>query len=129
MSIINTPPPNRQSVETNIIRMNHSIIRDAINYEIARNGQIYFVHNRVQNIIEVSSMIQKLCPDAKIKTGHGQMKGKKLEKLMIEFIEGDFDVLVSTTIIENGVDVANACLLYTSPSPRDGLLSRMPSSA
>lgn len=101
LSVINTPPPNRQSVETSIIGMSHETIRDAISYEMARNGQIFFVHNRIENIKEVSGLLQRLCPDAKIRIGHGQMEGKKLEDLMIDFIEGDFDVLVSTTIIES----------------------------
>jgi len=121
LSIINTPPPNRQSVETNIIGMNQEIIRDSISYEMARNGQIYFVHNRIDNIKEISGLIQNLCPDAKIKIGHGQMKGKQLEKLMIDFMEGDFDVLISTTIIENGVDVPNANTIIINNSQNFGL--------
>ena len=121
LSIINTPPPNRQSIETSIIGMNQDIIRNAISYEMSRNGQIYFIHNRIENIQEVSRLIQSLCPDAKIKVGHGQMEGKKLEELMIDFIEGDFDVLVSTTIIENGVDVANANTIIINNSQNFGL--------
>ena len=121
LSIINTPPPNRQSIETSIIGMNHEKIRNAINYEIERNGQIYFIHNRIDNIDEVSFMIRKLCPIAKVKVGHGQMEGKKLENLMIDFIEGDFDVLVSTTIIENGVDVSNANTIIINNSQNFGL--------
>ena len=121
LSIINTPPPNRQSVETSIITMQEEIIRDAISYEMERNGQVYFIHNRIENIKEVSGLIQRLCPDAKIKTGHGQMQGKQLEKLMIEFMEGDFDVLISTTIIENGVDVANANTIIINNAQNFGL--------
>ena len=121
LSIINTPPPNRQSVDTLIIVMNQEIIRDAISYEIARNGQVFFVHNRIENIKEVAGLLQRLCPDAKIKIGHGQMDGKILEKLMIDFIEGDFDVLVSTTIIENGVDVTNANTIIINNSQNFGL--------
>ncbi len=121
LSVINTPPPNRQSVETNIIGMSQETIRNAISYEIARNGQVFFVHNRIQNINEVAGLLQRLCPDAKIKIGHGQMEGKKLEKLMIDFIEGDFDVLVSTTIIENGVDVANANTIIINNAQNFGL--------
>ena len=79
LSLINTPPPNRQSVETNIIGFNQEIIRDAISYEMARNGQIFFVHNRIENIKEVAGLLQRLCPDAKISPGHGQMEGKQLE--------------------------------------------------
>ena len=121
LSVINTPPPNRQSVETNIIGMSQETIRDAISYEMARNGQVFFVHNRIENIKEVAGLLQRLCPDAKIRVGHGQMKGKKLEELMIDFMEGDFDVLVSTTIIENGVDVSNANTIIINNAQNFGL--------
>ena len=121
LSIINTPPPNRQSVETKIINMSHEKIREAIMYEIQRNGQIYFVHNRIENINEVGNLIQGLCPEAKIKIGHGQMEGAKLEELIIEFIEGEFDVLVSTTIIENGVDIPNANTIIINNAQNFGL--------
>ena len=121
LSLINTPPPNRQSVETNIIGFNQEIIRDAISYEMARNGQIFFVHNRIENIKEVAGLLQRLCPDAKIRTGHGKLEGKKLEELMIDFMEGDFDVLVSTTIIENGVDIPNANTIIINNAQNFGL--------
>ena len=121
LSVINTPPPNRQSVETNIIGMSQETIRDAISYEMARNGQAFFVHNRIENIKEVAGLLQRLCPDAKIRVGHGQMKGKMLEELMIDFMEGDFDVLVSTTIIENGVDVSNANTIIINNAQNFGL--------
>lgn len=121
LSVINTPPPNRQSVETQIIVLNQELIRDAINYEMSRNGQIFFVHNRIENIKEVAGLLQRLCPDAKIRIGHGQMDGKKLEELMINFMEGDFDVLVSTTIIENGVDIPNANTIFINNAQNFGL--------
>ena len=121
LSVINTPPPNRQSVETQIIGLNQETIRDAISYEMARNGQVFFVHNRIENIKEVAGLLQRLCPDAKIRIGHGQMDGKKLEELMIDFMEGDFDVLVSTTIIENGVDVPNANTIIINNAQNFGL--------
>ena len=121
LSIINTPPPNRQAIETSIIGMNQETIREAISYEMARNGQIFFVHNRIENIKEVAGLLQRLCPDANIRIGHGQMEGKKLEELMIDFIEGDFDVLVSTTIIENGVDVSNANTIIINNAQNFGL--------
>mgnify|MGYP001242234633 FL=1 len=121
LSIINTPPPNRQSVETNIINMSHEKIREAIMYEMQRNGQIYFVHNRIENINEVGNLIKSLCPEAKIKIGHGQMEGAKLEELIVEFIEGEFDVLVSTTIIENGVDIPNANTIIINNAQNFGL--------
>ena len=121
LSIINTPPPNRQAIETNIIGMNQGTIRDAISYEMARNGQVFFVHNRIENIKEVVGLLQRLCPDAKIRAGHGKMEGKELERLMIDFMEGDFDVLVSTTIIENGVDVSNANTIIINNAQNFGL--------
>ena len=121
LSVINTPPPNRQAVETTIIQMSQETIRDAIIYEMARNGQVFFVHNRIDNINEVAVLIKRLCPDAKIRIGHGQMDGKKLEELMIDFMEGDFDVLISTTIIENGVDVSNANTIIINNAHNFGL--------
>ena len=99
LSIINTPPPNRYPVETQVVRFSEDTIRDAIRYEISRNGQVFFVHNRIENIKEVAGMIQRLVPDAKIGVGHGQMEGKKLEQLMLAFMNNEFDILVSTTII------------------------------
>ena len=121
LSVINTPPPNRQSIETTIIGMHQETIRDAISYEMSRNGQVYFVHNRIENIKEVAGLLQRLCPDAKIKVGHGQMDGKKLEELIIDFMEGDFDVLVSTTIIENGVDIPNVNTIIINNAQNFGL--------
>ena len=121
LSIINTPPPNRQSIDTKIIGLNEAIIRDAIMYEMSRNGQIFFVHNRVENIKEVAGFLNRLCPDAKIKTGHGQMEGNSIERLMSEFIEGEFDILVSTTIIENGVDIPNANTIIINNAQNFGL--------
>ena len=121
LSIINTPPPNRQSVDTRIIGLNHEIIRDAISYEMSRNGQVFFVHNRIENIKEVAGLLQRLCPDANIRVGHGQMEGKKLETLMIDFMEGEFDVLVSTTIIENGVDIPNSNTIIINNAQNFGL--------
>ena len=121
MSIINTPPPNRQSIETRIIGLNQDIIRDAISYEMSRNGQIFFIHNLIENIKEVAGFVQRLCPDAKIKTGHGQMAGNQIEQLMVDFMEGEFDVLISTTIIENGVDIPNANTIIINNAQNFGL--------
>jgi transcription-repair coupling factor (superfamily II helicase) len=108
LSVINTAPPNRYPVDTQVVRFSESIIRDAVMYEISRGGQVFFVHNRIENIREVAGMIQRLVPEAKIGIGHGQMDGKKLETLMFSFMNNEFDVLVSTTIIESGLDVPNA---------------------
>lgn len=108
LSIINTPPPNRHPVTTEVHVFNDHLIRDAINYEVSRGGQVFFVHNRVQDIHDIAGMIQKLCPDVKISIGHGQMDGEKLEEILINFIEGETDVLIATTIIESGLDISNA---------------------
>ena len=108
LSVISTPPPNRYPVQTELHSYNEEIIRDAIMFEISRGGQVFFVHNRVQNIIEIAGMIQRLCPDAKIAVAHGQLDGDQLEKVMLGFVEGEFDVLVATTIIESGLDISNA---------------------
>ena len=121
LSIIATPPPNRYPIDTEVIRFSESIIRDAIMYELKRSGQIFFIHNRVENIKEVSGMLQRLIPDARIAIGHGQMDGKKLEKTLIGFMEGDYDVLVATTIIENGLDVPNANTIFINNANNFGL--------
>ena len=108
LSIIHTPPPNRFPVQTELHTFNETIIRDAITYEVQRGGQVFFVHNRVQNISEVADLIRRLCPGIRVATGHGQMDGDELEEVMLKFIEGEFDVLVATTIIESGLDISNA---------------------
>ena len=121
MSIIATAPPNRYPIETEIIRFSESIIRDAITYELQRSGQVFFIHNRVENIKEVSGMLQRLIPDARITIGHGQMDGKRLEKTLIGFMEGEYDILVATTIIENGLDVPNANTIFINNANNFGL--------
>ena len=121
LSIINTPPINRFPIESQVIRMNKGIIREGINYEINRAGQVFFVHNRIENIIEVASFIQNLVPDAKIAVGHGKLEGKKLEKLMLDFMEGYYDILVSTTIVESGLDVPNANTIFINNANNFGL--------
>ena len=121
LSVINTAPPNRYPIESNVIRFSEEIIRDAISYEIQRGGQIFFVHNRIENIKEVAGMIQRLVPDAKIGIGHGQLDGRKLEDLMLAFINGEFDVLVSTTIIESGLDIPNANTIFINNANNFGL--------
>lgn len=121
LSIINTPPPNRQPVDTEIITMSEEIIRDAISYEVQRGGQVYFVHNRVQNIHEVAGMVQRLCPGVRVAIGHGQMDGKKLEAIMVGFMENEYDVLIATTIIESGIDVPNANTIIINQAQNFGL--------
>jgi transcription-repair coupling factor (superfamily II helicase) len=108
LSVISTPPPNRYPIESSVIRFDLEAIRDAVSSEIERGGQVYFIHNRIENIKEVAGMIQQLVPDARIRTGHGRMDGKDLEELMLDFMNGNFDVLVSTTIVESGLDIPNA---------------------
>lgn len=108
LSIIATPPPNRQPVTTELHAYDEHIIRDAISYELKRGGQVFFVHNRVSDIESVANVIFRLVPDARIGIAHGQMEGDKLEKVMMRFIEGEYDVLVSTNIIESGLDIPNA---------------------
>ncbi len=121
LSTITTPPPNRYPIETNVIRFTEETIRDAVSYEIQRGGQIFFIHNRIENIKEVAGMIQRLVPDAKVGIGHGQMEGKKLEGLMLSFMNGEFDVLVSTTIVESGLDVPNANTIFINNANNFGL--------
>jgi len=121
LSIIKTPPPNRHPIETNVIRFTEETIRDAIQYEISRGGQIFFIHNRIENIKEVAGLLQRLLPSAKIGIGHGQMEGKKLEQLMLSFMNNEFDVLVSTTIVESGLDVPNANTIFINNANNFGL--------
>lgn len=121
LSIINTPPPNRFPVQTELFTFNEEIIRDAVSYEISRGGQVFFVNNKIQNIQEIAGMIQRLVPDARIVIGHGQMEGPKLEKVMTDFVEGVYDVLVATTIIESGIDIANANTMIINDAHEFGL--------
>ncbi len=121
LSVINTAPPNRYPIESQVIRFQEETIRDAISYEVQRGGQVFFIHNRIENIKEIAGMIQRLVPDAKIAIGHGQMDGKKLETLMLAFMNGEFDVLVSTTIVESGLDVTNANTIFINNANNFGL--------
>lgn len=121
LSIINTPPPNRQPVLTEIIRFNEETIRDAIAYEVSRGGQVYFVNNRLSNIKELAGMISRLCPGVRVAIGHGQMDGKQLEQIMMDFINGEYDVLLATTIIESGIDISNANTIIINDAHNFGL--------
>ncbi len=121
LSIINTPPPNRYPISSEVVRFSETIIRDAITLEILRGGQVFFIHNRIENINEVAGLIQRLVPEAKIKVGHGRLEGKKLEQLMLDFMDGSFDVLVSTTIVESGLDVPNANTIFINNANNFGL--------
>ena len=121
LSIINTPPPNRQPVLTEVRAFSEEIIRDAIRYEVSRRGQVFFVHNRVQNIEEVANLIKRYVPDVKIAIAHGQMEGSKLERIMLDFIEGDYDVLLATKIIESGLDIPNVNTIIINEANHYGL--------
>ena len=121
LSVINTPPPNRQPIITELHSFNNKIIQDAIYYEVGRNGQVFFINNRIQNIFEIETLVNKLCPEVKTVVAHGQMESQKLEKIILEFMRGDYDVLISTTIIENGVDIPNANTIIINNANNFGL--------
>jgi transcription-repair coupling factor (superfamily II helicase) len=121
LSIIATPPPNRFPVQTELHTINEETIKDAINYEISRRGQVYVINNRIDNIYRVGELISKLVPKAAIAVAHGQMKGNELEKIMLGFINGDYDVLISTTIIESGLDIPNANTMIIYDAQNFGL--------
>src|SRR6056297_1107388 len=121
LSIINTPPPNRQPVYTEIHSFDSELIRDAIVQEISRGGQVFFIHNRVKNIMEVTEMIRELVPDIRVRHGHGQLSPSRLEKIIHDFYHHKFDVLVSTNIVENGIDIANANTIIINNANHFGL--------
>ncbi len=121
LSVIKTPPPNRQPVDTQVIGFNEEIIRDAVSYELQRDGQVYFINNRIENLKDIAGLIQRLVPDARVITGHGQMEGKQLEQNVLDFMEGKYDVLVSTTIVESGVDVPNANTIFINDAQKFGM--------
>ncbi len=121
LSIINTPPPNRYPIQTEVRSFNPQAIREAILYEISRGGQVFFVHNRIQNIMDVYALLEKFVPGVRIAVAHGQMEGAKLEKIMLDFINGLYDVLLSTTIIESGLDIPNANTIIINDAQNYGL--------
>ncbi|MDR0295358.1 MAG: transcription-repair coupling factor [Prevotellaceae bacterium] len=121
LSIINTPPPNRHPIVTEVYNFQEDIIQNAINYEVERGGQVFFLHNRVQDIKSVEDIIRRLCPDVKTCIGHGQMEGEALEKVVLDFMSGDYDVLICTTIIENGIDIPNANTIIINQAQNFGL--------
>ena len=121
LSIIRTPPPNRQPILTEIHTFDQDLIRDAILYETSRGGQVFFIHNRVKTIHEVAEMIRAIVPGIRVQVGHGQMSGKKLERIMKGFIDNEYDVLVSTSIIENGLDIGNANTMIINRADHFGL--------
>ncbi|WP_195498576.1 transcription-repair coupling factor [Alistipes timonensis] len=121
LSVISTPPPNRQPILTESHVFSEEIIRDAIEAELARGGQVYFVHNRVDDLAALQGLITRICPKARVAVGHGKMPAEQLEKLIMDFIYGEFDVLVSTTIVENGIDIPNANTIIVDNAQNFGL--------
>jgi len=121
LSTINTPPPNRQPIDTRLHVYNDEIMSEAINYEVARNGQVFFVHNRIKDIYHFAEKIETMCPGVKVAVAHGQMDGKQLEEIMVAFVDGFYDVLVSTSIIESGLDISNANTMIVNAAHNFGL--------
>lgn len=121
MSIIRTPPPNRYPISTEVHTFDKEIIAEAINFELSRNGQVFFVNDRINNLPELAMLINKYVPDARVAIGHGQMKPEELEKILLGFINHDYDVLLSTTIVENGIDISNANTIIINDAHRFGL--------
>lgn len=121
LSVISTPPPNRQPIVTESHVFSEEVIRDAVEAELARGGQVYYVHNRVDDLPAIEAMIRRLCPKAAVRSGHGKMPAEQLERLVMDFIYGEFDVLVSTTIVENGIDIPNANTIIVDDAQNFGL--------
>lgn len=121
LSNITTPPPNRYPVQTEVERFNPDIIREAINFEMSRNGQIFFINNRIQNIYEIETLVRREVPDARIAVGHGQMEPEKLEKIILDFVNYEYDVLIATSIVESGIDVPNANTIIINNAQQFGL--------
>lgn len=121
MSVLEEAPQDRQPIQTFVCEYNEEMVREAINRELARGGQVYYVYNRVQSIADMANTIQKLVPDANVGFAHGQMKERELEKIMYGFINGEIDVLVSTTIIETGLDISNVNTMIIHDSDQMGL--------
>jgi transcription-repair coupling factor (superfamily II helicase) len=121
LSIINTPPPNRMPIVTELHGFNEEIIKEGIEYEVSRNGQVFFIHNRVENIKLIQAQISRICPNVKTAIVHGQMDGTHVENVMYDFIQGDYDVLLATTIIESGLDIPNANTIFINDAHHFGL--------
>lgn len=121
LSVIQTPPPNRYPIQTEVHTFNETILTDAINFEMSRNGQVFFVNNRIQNLSELKAMIQRNIPDCRVCIGHGQMQPQELEKIVMDFVNYDYDVLLATTIIESGIDIPNANTIIINEAHYFGL--------
>ena len=108
LSVIQTPPPNRYPIQTEVHTFNEEIIREAVNFELSRNGQLFIINNRIQNLHELAALVTRNVPDARVCVGHGQMAPEELEKVIMSFVNHDYDVLIATSIVENGIDIPNA---------------------
>ena len=123
LSVIETPPENRFPVQTYVVEHSQTLVREAIERELARGGQVYYLYNRVQGIQEMAAQISMLVPEARVGVGHGQMSETELEKTILDFLDGEYDVLVSTSIIETGVDIPNVNTLIVHDADKMGLSS------
>ena len=121
LSVISTPPPNRYPIQTEVHTFNEDIIREAINFEMSRNGQVFLVNNRIQNLPELEAMVRRNVPDVRVCVGHGQLEPEKLEKIILDFVNYDYDVLIATTIIESGIDIPNANTIIINQAQNFGL--------
>jgi transcription-repair coupling factor (superfamily II helicase) len=121
LSVIQTPPPNRYPIQTEVHTFNEEIIADAVNFEMSRNGQVFFVNNRISNLVELKAMIERHIPDCRVCIGHGQMEPAELEKIIFDFVNYDYDVLLATTIIESGIDIPNANTIIINQAQNFGL--------
>ena len=121
LSIINTPPPNRHPIITELHSFNEEIIKEAIEYEVSRGGQVFFIHNRIQNIAEIKEIVDRVVPGIRSVVAHGQMEGRKLESVILDFMQGDYDVLIATTIVESGLDIPNANTIIINNGQNFGL--------
>ena len=121
LSVIQTPPPNRYPIQTEVHTFNEEIIREAVNFELSRNGQLFFINNRIQNLAELAALITRCVPDARVCIGHGQMPPEELEKVIMNFVNHDYDVLIATSIVENGIDIPNANTIIINQAHNFGL--------
>lgn len=121
LSVINTPPPNRYPIQTELHTFSEDVIRDAIRYELDRNGQVFFINNRVQNLQDIAVLIKRLVPEARVAIGHGQMPGEELEKIIMDFLDYEYDVLLATTIVESGIDISNCNTIIINNAQNFGL--------
>ena len=121
LSVIQTPPPNRYPIQTEVHTFNEEIIREAVNFELSRNGQLFFINNRIQNLHELAALITRCVPDARVCVGHGQMPPEELEKVIMSFVNHDYDVLIATSIVENGIDIPNANTIIINGAHHFGL--------